>query len=100
MKTYTGERTFDAVVVMVDDKPLPERRDVKQCSQNAFEWGFEGPEVEQLAVALLADAVGEEAARECSAAFMKTIAANFANEWEMTDEQIREAVDALRQVAP
>ena len=81
MKIYTGERTFDAVVVKADGE---------------FEWGFEGAAAEQLAVALITDAADAETARQWSAPFMKSIVANFANEWEMTDEQIVAALNALR----
>ena len=99
MKIYTGERTFDGIEVRVDGQSLPLRRDVKQCTQNTFEWGYEGQESEQLAVALLADAADEAVARELSEPFMRYIVANFANEWEMTEEQIREAVAQLSRLA-
>ena len=95
MKTYTGARTFDAVVVMVDGHPLDPRRDLHTFSLNNFEWGYEGDEVRQLALAIIADAVGDDAARAQCEPFMRAIVANFDNEWEMTDEDVRVALQEL-----
>jgi hypothetical protein len=95
MKTYSGARTFDGVVVTVDGRPLDAHRDLLAYSLNNFEWGYEGDETRQLALAILADAVGEDAALEQCEAFMRAIVANFDNEWEMTDEQVRAALREL-----
>ena len=97
MKTYTGARTFDGVVVTVDGQWLDARRDLHTYSLNSFEWGYEGAETLQLALAIIADAVGDDAAREQCEPFMRAIVANFDNEWEITDEQVR---GALRDLAP
>lgn len=95
MKTYTGARTFDGVVVTVDGRPLDARRDLHTYSLNNFEWGYEGDEVRQLALAIIADAVGDDAARAQCEAFMRAIVANFDNEWEMSEEQVRAALREL-----
>lgn len=95
MKTYTGARTFDAVVVTVDDHPLDARRDLHTFTLNNFEWGYEGDEPRQLALAMIADAVGDDTARAQCEPFMRAIVANFDNEWEITDEQVRAALREL-----
>lgn len=95
MKTYTGARTFDAVVVSVDGRPLDPRRDLHTYSLNNFEWGYEGDESLQLALAILADATDAATARAQAGPFMRAIVANFDNEWEITDEQVQAAVRDL-----
>lgn len=96
MKTYRGARTFDAIVVTVDDTPLPARRDLHLYSRNGFEWGFEGAESLQLSLAILADACDDTRALAGADAFMRAIVANFDNEWEINDEQVRIALGDLQ----
>ena len=97
MKTYMGDRTIDGILVTVDGQPLDERRDVQTLTEDGFEWGFEGPAAAQLALALLADHLDDNAeAIRLHDAFMREIVANFANEWQMTSADMAEAVDALR----
>ncbi|MFK7966015.1 MAG: DUF6166 domain-containing protein [Burkholderiaceae bacterium] len=96
MKTYTGARTFDGVVVLVDGLPLAPRGDLRTYSLKGYEWGYEGLDPSQLALAILADAAGDEAALAFAPAFMTEIVANFDNEWEITEEQVVDALQALR----
>lgn len=98
MKTYRGARTFDGIEVTVDDRPLPAAREVHTFSLNGFEWGYEGPESTQLALAILADAASAAVAKAQAEAFMRAIVANFDNEWEITDEQVLTAVRELRAI--
>jgi hypothetical protein len=89
MKVYRGDRTLDGVKVTVDGELLDPRTDIKTISENGFEWSYEGVEPAQLALALLADHLGDD--RQALAkheSFMREIVANFNNEWEMTDEDI------------
>lgn len=96
MKVYRGDRTIDGIVVTVDDKPLDERRDIKTISDDGFEWGFEGPAPEQLALAILADHFGDaERALRFYEAIAREIVANFANEWVWTTADIDEAIEVL-----
>ena len=97
MKTYRGERTFDAIVVTAGAQPLAPRRDLKQFSENHFEWGYEGDESRQLALAILADCESDETALRHAEAFMREIVANFSNEWEISADQVRQAVKDLEQ---
>ncbi len=96
MKTYLGDRTIDGVVVTVNGEPLPERRDIVDLSDDGFEWSFEGEAPAQLAVAILADHLGDAAkAKRLYEPFMREIVANFANEWSMTSDDVALAVQAL-----
>lgn len=93
MKTYRGDRTIDGIQVFADGRPLDPRFDLKRLSATGFEWSYEGDAPAQLALALLADHLGDEArALKLYPAFMKAIVANFDNEWEMTSADIDRAL--------
>jgi Family of unknown function (DUF6166) len=97
MKRFSGDRTIDGVKVTVDDRPLDQRLDVHRYSANGFEWSYEGEEPRQLALAILAEHLGDAAsARALVEPFMKAVVANFDNEWEMTSTDIDAALNALR----
>ena len=96
MKHYVGDRTIDGVKVTVDGAPLNPRTDVMEYSKNGFEWSYEGPEPRQLALALLADHLGDAAAaRTAVDPFMRAVVANFGSEWEMTSSDIDLALKTL-----
>jgi hypothetical protein len=96
-KVYVGDRTIDGIVVTVDGKPLPERTDARRYSRNGFEWSYEGPEPSQLAYAMLVDHLGDTAeAERLQPQFMRSVVANFQNEWEMTTADIDRVLQRLR----
>lgn len=96
MKTYTGERTLDGIRVCVDDQPLDPRYDIKILSDGDFEWAYEGAEPAQLALAILADHTDDpRKALEYHEPFMRAIIANLDNDWEMTSDDVEEALAAL-----
>ena len=89
MRHYAGDRTIDGVKVTVDGAPLDPRTDIAEYSRNGFEWSYEGPEPRQLALALLADHLGDDAAAKAQVEpFMRAVVANFGNEWEMSSADI------------
>ena len=96
MKTYAGDRTIDGIVVTVDDAPLDQRLDIRRYSENGFEWTYEGPESRQLALAILADHLGD-ARRALSLVdpFMREVVSNFDNTWEMTSDDVAAAIEAF-----
>jgi hypothetical protein len=97
MKTYCGDRTIDGVTATVDGKPLDQRLDIQQFTPNGFEWSYEGPEPRQLALAILVAHLGDAAqAKMLVEPFMKSVVANFGNEWEMTSADIDAAIAAIR----
>jgi Family of unknown function (DUF6166) len=96
MKHYAGDRTIDGVKVTVDGAPLDPCMNIMEFSKNGFEWSYEGPEPRQLALALLADHLGDNAvAKSQVEPFMRAIVANFGNEWEMSSADIDHALAAL-----
>jgi hypothetical protein len=96
MKHYVGDRTIDGVKVTVDGLPLNPRTDLMEFTRNGFEWSYEGPEPRQLAFAVLVDHFGNaESAKKSADSFMRSVVANFGNEWEMTSADIDSALAAL-----
>lgn len=92
-KIYRGDRTIEGIVVTVDDKPLDERTDLKELSDDGFEWSYEGDAPAQLALAMLADHLGNDSrALALYDGFMREVVANFSNDWEMTSEDVDEAL--------
>ena len=91
MKTYEGKRTIDGLVVTVDGKPLPERYDVKRFTRFGFEWTYEGESPQQLALAILADFLGDnDRAIRLSEPFMKDVIANLDNDWQLTSDEVND----------
>ncbi len=89
MKVYVGDRTIDGIVVTVDGQPLPERYDIKQFTKLGFEWTYEGDSPQQLALAILADHLGDpDESLRLSEQFMKVVVADLSNEWQLTSEDI------------
>lgn len=97
MKKFSGDRTIDGVKAWVDGQPLDQRLDIYRYTPNGFEWSYEGPEPRQLALAILAEHLGDAAAAKALVEpFMKAVVANFDNEWEMTSADVDAAINALR----
>jgi hypothetical protein len=93
MKTYEGERTLRGVAVTVDGVPLPPRMDLQRFNKTGFEWTYSGPGPRQLALALLADHLGDDArALALSEAFMRHVVAYLDNAWCLTSVDIDEAL--------
>lgn len=94
MKRYSGDRTIDGIVVLVDGEQLDQRLDLERYSENGFEWTYEGPEPRQLALALLADHLGtdDERAVRLSESFMRRVIAKLDNTWTLTSGDIDAAL--------
>lgn len=91
-KVYSGDRTIDGVVVSIDGSIFrpggPQDR--------SFEWGYEGASPLELARAILTDHLGDkERAETLAAGFMRDVVANFANDWQVTSEDIDLALRAI-----
>ena len=96
MKTYEGWRSLEGALVTVDGKPLPPRFDLRTLSKSGFEWTYEGTGPAQLALALLADHLGDDdAALALYEPFMRTIVAELDNSWELTSADIDRALAEL-----
>jgi hypothetical protein len=96
MKIYRGGRSLDGAVVTVDGKPLPPRYDLKRLSPTGFEWTYEGAGPAQLALALLADHLGDDArALALCQPFMRRVVAELDNSWELSSADIDAALAEL-----
>ena len=92
-KTYEGQRTIDGIVVTVDGEALDERTNVKRFTDYGFEWSYEGASPQQLALAILADHLGnDEQALSRSEAFMTSVIANLDNDWVLSGDDIAKAL--------
>jgi hypothetical protein len=97
MKIYRGGRSLDGAVVTVDGQPLPPRYDLKRLSATGFEWTYEGAGPAQLALALLADHLGDDAgALALYEPFMTRVVAELDNSWELSSADIETALAELR----
>lgn len=93
MKIFTGSRTIDGVKAWVDGKPLDPRYDIKRFTTSGFEWTYEGPEPSQLALAILAEHLGDgPKALQSTDAFMREVVANLDNDWQLTGDDIDRAL--------
>ena len=101
MKTYRGGRSLDGAIVTVaegeETRPLDPRYDLKRLSPTGFEWTYEGAGPAQLALALLADHLGDAAeALRLYQPFMRAVVAELDNSWELTSAEIAAALQELR----
>lgn len=96
MKLYEGGRGLSGAVVTVDGAPLAHRDDIRRFSRE-FEWTYEGDGPRQLALALLADHLGDAArALALVEPFMREVVANLDNAWALTSAEIDAALAALK----
>src|SRR5258708_10317098 len=93
MKIYEGARSLDGALVTVDGKPLPPRLDLRTLSKAGFEWTYEGAGPAQLALALLADHLGDDAvALRQHERFMREVVSVLDNAWRLTSDDIDAAL--------
>ena len=93
MKAYEGARTLAGALVTVDGQPLPPRHDLRSLSRTEFEWTYEGAGPAQLALAQLADHLGDDRrALALYERFMREVVANLDNAWRLTSDDIDSAL--------
>ncbi len=93
MKIYEGGRSLDGAVVTVDGRPLDPRFDIKTFSAAGYEWTYEGDGPNQLALAILADHLGDpRRALELTDRFMRAVVADLDNAWRLTSEEVEAAL--------
>ena len=96
MKTYVGGRSLAGAQVTIDGQPLDPRYDLKRLSPTGFEWTYEGNGPAQLALALLADHLGDDGrALALYDKFMRAVVADLDNSWELTSDDIDTALKAI-----
>ena len=82
-------------MVTVDANPLDTRYDLERFTDLGFEWAYEGDSPRQLALALLADCLGDDAARNLSPKFMTQVIAELDNDWQLSDADIRREIRSM-----
>ena len=99
MKHYSGRREGHAVIVTVDGRRLNPRFDLWNHSPTGFEWGYVGSGPAQLALALLADHLGDgEQALNLYQRFKWLVVSELPErEWILTSDQIEQSVQELRE---
>src|SRR5271163_1829025 len=104
MKHYAGKRTPQGCTVEATDEdapggryPLNPRLDLRAHSPTGFEWSYAGSGPAQLALALLADALGddEKAQRHYQDYKFKVVGRLPHDRWELSQEDIVQAVAQL-----
>lgn len=105
MKHYVGERTPEGCTVEVLDSSLPgggylrdPRHDLRNHSPDGYNWGYGGSGPAQLALALLADALGDDqkAQRFYQDFKFRVIGRLDSDTWELSQEDIRQSVAAIQ----
>jgi hypothetical protein len=87
---------MDGIEVLVDGRRLDERYDLKRFTSGGFEWTYEGAAPQQLALALLADHLGDDqVALKLCRPLMRAVVANLENDWQLTGQDIDEALKRL-----
>ena len=98
MKTFEGRREGHVAVVTVNGRSLKPRLDLRNHSPTGFEWSYGGSGPAQLALAILADHLGDdERALTLYQQFKwHVVAALPQSGWTLTSDDIDEALLALR----
>jgi len=98
MKIYQGCRKGQNVV-RVDGSPLDPRLDLRKHSPTGFEWGYGGSGPAQLALAILADHLGDdEQALNLYQRFKWQVIAELPyKRWTLMSEEIDRALQTIRE---
>ena len=96
-KEYRGRRTADGVSVTVCGQPLNPRHDLYNHSPDGFNWGYGGSGPAQLALAILADHLGnDDLALANYQAFKFAVIAGLENDvWTLTSESVSNALQEI-----
>ena len=101
MTEYIGRRlpngsTHVFVVGPKGERPLDTRRDLLKYAEH-FDWGYAAAPPAQLALAILADCLDDDAARELHHKFLWVYVSSWAHDgFAVTDADVRSAVNRLR----
>jgi hypothetical protein len=98
MKQYQGTREGYAAVVTVNGQPLNPRLDLWNHSPTGFEWAYSGSGPAQLALALLADHLGDDdEAVNLHQDFKRIVIAHLPYRgWTLSGEQIQRALLSMK----
>ena len=93
-KVYEGKHESGNAIVTVNGQALNDRHDLKFHSPTGFEWGYGGSGPAQLALAILADHLGDdERALDLYQEFkFKVVAALPYSFWKLTTQDVDKAI--------
>jgi len=99
MKRYEGRRRFHRTKVTVDGRPLRARLDLWSHSPAEFEWGYCGHGPAQLALAILADHLGnDEEALNLYQRFKWAVIAELPkHSWALNSGEIDQVIERFRE---
>jgi hypothetical protein len=110
MKIYEGARSRDGAQVRVrftsngqpHTRTLDPRHDLRNHSPDGFEWGYGGSGPAQLALAICADALGDDARAQRVYHLFKfrAIATIHEDDWTMTQQHVLEIVREIESNQP
>lgn len=103
MKRYIGRRRHDgslAVTVRIDDQPerdLDPRYDLRNHSPAGYETSYCGSGPAQLALAILADCIGDEAAQRVYQPYKRRVIANLPRDenWVLSETEVKNVAQDL-----
>lgn len=97
MTRYEGRRTKAGPIVTVNGDDLDPRFDLRNHSPSGLEWGYAGSGPAQLALAILADHLKDDAkALELHQSFKFAVITKLPRPgWTLTSDQVTEAVGSL-----
>ena len=99
MSTYAGYRNGEVTTVTVDGTPLKLRLDLRALSEAGFEWGYVGSGPYQLALAILAEELGDRKALGNYRSFCEnTIARLRQDQWVLEGDQIELSLQGVVEV--
>ena len=98
MSRYEGSRTKAGAIVTVDGELLDLRLDLHNHSPTGFDWGYSGSGPAQLALAILANHLGDDRhALNLYQRFKWSVIAELPHKrWTLTSEQIQQALQSLQ----
>ena len=99
MKRYEGKRSFGRYLVTVACRTLDPRFDLRKHSPDGFEWSYGGSGPAQLALALLADHLGDDQeALNLYQRFKWSVVAGLPRRgWSLTSSEIDLALQRIRE---
>ncbi|MDA1100628.1 MAG: DUF6166 domain-containing protein [Proteobacteria bacterium] len=93
MKVYSGRREGERVTVTVDGQPLDPCLGLRNFQAGGFEWGYGGSGPSQLALAILAEHAGPQAAPGGYRHFVQTVIAEIeTGNWRLTSDEIDQRI--------
>jgi hypothetical protein len=96
-RSYSGKRgqgvgVVPGLVLVTSDngttRPLSPRFDIANHSPTGLNWGYCGSGPQQLAIALLADAINDETAERLAGRFKFDVVGGLPDNWNLTHEEI------------